>query len=247
MVFPGLDQAAGTITVPLWAAGIAAAAVLIMASLVFGLMLRDGLGAAVGAMAGIGLVVVAATAAYSFSSGFERTEERRALDQRMLELNATAYGSGSYLSCLDADLSKSMESWCEKVIFRSPETVATAGAYVKARLSLLSDGLDFARRSEVTYEDRLAELRRAIEADRFGFVAQIFSPERDALLSSAVLWFCCTMPPAFVPISTTARLTKYWPATNRIGPNANNLKRQSPRLVPYPRDGNYRPLHQFPP
>ena len=177
MVLPGLDQAAGTIMVPLWAAGIAAAAVLIMAILVFGLMLRDSLGAAVGAMAGIGLVLVAATAAYSFSSHFERTEERGALDQRMLELNAAAYASGSYLACLDADLSRSMESWCEKAIFRSPETVATVGAYVKARLSLLSDGLDFARRSEVTYEDRLTDLRRTIEADRFGFVAQIFSRE----------------------------------------------------------------------
>jgi hypothetical protein len=175
MSLSGLDQVAGTITLPLWAAGIAAAVLLIMTILVLGLILRDGLGAVVGSIAGIGLVVVAAVAAYSFSSRFERAEERRALDQRMLELSVMAYAPGSYLACLDASLGKSLENSCEKTIFRSPETVAAAGAYVNARLSLLIDGLDFARRSEVAYEVRLAELRRAIEADRFGFVAQVFS------------------------------------------------------------------------
>jgi hypothetical protein len=179
MTLPGLDQAAGTITLSLWVADVAAAVIAVTVTVLVVCvalsMRRDGLNVVVGTITGVGLVVIAAATAYTFSNLFVRTAERHALDQRMLELTASSYAAGSNLACLDASLSKALEDACEKAIFGSPEMVAAAGAYVNARLSLLIDGLDFARRSEVRYEASLTELRRAIEADRFGLVAQVFA------------------------------------------------------------------------
>ena len=175
MPLPSLDQAAGTITLSLWVAGVAAAALATLVLCVALAIRREGVGMVVGAIAGFGLVVVAAVTAYTFSNRLERADERRALDDRMLELTGSSYTAGSNLACLDASLSKVLEEACEKAIFGSPEMVAAAGAFVNARLSLLFDGLDFAQHSEVRYEARLTELRRAIEADRFGFVAQVLA------------------------------------------------------------------------
>jgi hypothetical protein len=56
-------------------------------------------------------------------------------------------------------------------LFASPESVAAAVAYVSARLALLSDGLEYARRSDPNYETSLAVLRRGLESDRFGVLA----------------------------------------------------------------------------
>jgi hypothetical protein len=174
--FPGLDQAAGTIMLPLWAAGVAVAALILF---LFLAILRVGLRVVIGSITGIGLVVVAAVTAYTFSHRFDRAEERRALDQRMLVLTARAFAPGSALACLDAHFSETVEDSCEKTVFASPEMVAAAIAYMDARLSLLNDGVNFATHSDASYETTLAGLRRAIEADRFGFVAEVLATRRE--------------------------------------------------------------------
>jgi hypothetical protein len=167
-LFPGLDQA-GTITLPLWVAGGAAAALVIS---LFLAMLRVGPRAVIGSIAG---VVLFAIATATFSNRFDRDEERRALDRRMLQLTAAAFAPGSTLACLDANFSETVDDSCEKTVFGSPDTVAAAFAYVDARLSLLTDGLNFASRGEAGYQTKLLALRRAIEADRLGFVAQVLA------------------------------------------------------------------------
>ncbi len=58
-----------------------------------------------------------------------------------------------------------------------PVRKATAGAvaYMAARLTLLADGLAFARRGDPDFAATLAPLRRAIELDRFGIVAHVLA------------------------------------------------------------------------
>ena len=52
---------------------------------------------------------------------------------------------------------------------------AAAVAYMAARLTLLADGLAFARHSDPDFAVSLAGLRRAIELDRFGIAAHVLA------------------------------------------------------------------------
>jgi hypothetical protein len=81
--------------------------------------------------------------------------------------------SGSALACLDANAGEVVERSCEKTLFATPETVAAGIAYIAARLSLLTDGLEYAERIDNSYALQLEGIRRALEADRFGLVAHV--------------------------------------------------------------------------
>jgi hypothetical protein len=84
---------------------------------------------------------------------------------------------GSPLACLDAVAGDTVEAACERLLFGGPETIAAATAYTAARLALLSDGVDYALRANASYEGALPGLRRALETDRFGFVAQVLASQ----------------------------------------------------------------------
>jgi hypothetical protein len=172
MSLPGLDLSAGTITLPLWAAG--AAAGLVVLFLIVAIF-RAGLVVSLGCVVGLGLVAVAVVTAVNLVNRQDRAEERRSLERRLTALTVGAIAPGSPLSCLDANVGEAVEGSCEKTMFASPESVAAATAFVGARLSLLIDGLDFANRIDPNYENALVGLRRGIEADRFGFVAQVLA------------------------------------------------------------------------
>jgi hypothetical protein len=105
----------------------------------------------------------------------ERGAERRALAQRDVELTAQALAPGSTLACLDGAAGEAVENACEKLVFANPQSTASAIAYVAARLSLLSDGIAFARSSDYEFAATLAPLRRAIELDRFGVAAHVLA------------------------------------------------------------------------
>ncbi len=168
---PGVDLSGGTVTLSLWAAGVAAVlAVVLLAAAIF----RAGSGAAVRVVA-VAAAVVIAWLYFDRAAESDRAEERRALDQRLTLLTAQAINAGSILGCLDPNIGETVEGACEKTLFAGPETVAAATAYVAARLSLLEDGTNFANHRDPTYRTTLARLRRAIEADRFGFVAQVLA------------------------------------------------------------------------
>src|SRR6266446_4125807 len=168
---PGVDLSAGTVTLSLWAAGAAAVLpVVLLAAAIF----RAGSGAAVRAV-GIAVAVVIAWLYFDRAAEGDRAEERRALDQRLALLTAQAINAGSILGCLDPNIGDTVEGACEKTLFAGPETVAAATAYVAARLSLLEDGTNFVNHRDPTYRTTLGRLRRAIEADRFGFVAQVLA------------------------------------------------------------------------
>lgn len=101
------------------------------------------------------------------------TAEQQALELSALELAARALVPGSALPCLDAIAGDVVEDACEKAIFASPEATAAAVSYVAAQLSLLASAGDHARRT--TPRLWAAQLRRAIEADRFGIAAHVLS------------------------------------------------------------------------
>lgn len=99
--------------------------------------------------------------------------ERRAIEARASELVARAIAPGSALTCLDA-VSTPVETACEKALFGTPEAVAAAVAYVEARYALLVASAALAAR-DPSYQPAVERLRRGIEDDRFGLVAQVFS------------------------------------------------------------------------
>jgi len=68
-----------------------------------------------------------------------------------------------------------IEDACEKSIFASAEATAAAVSYVAAQLSLLADARDHARWGGANYGNALTNLRRVIEADRFGIVAHVLA------------------------------------------------------------------------
>ena len=109
----------------------------------------------------------------SFGGGSSSASaERRALEQRATELAVRTLAPGSPLACLDALAGENVEIACEKDISASRASVATATSYVAARLALLSDITAYTGRGGDAV-DALLPLRRALEADRFGFLAHV--------------------------------------------------------------------------
>jgi hypothetical protein len=179
---PGLDVASGTLTLPLWAAGAAAGLLVLLLLLA---LFRGGFGTVIAGLARIALVVVAAAVAWKFlnhQAERDRIDERRALDARASELTARVLEPNSVLGCLEPGLGEAVDGSCEKQLFASPETVGAATALVAARWSLLVSGLDYAKR-DPGYEANLDGLRRTLQADRFGFLAQVLSTREGCTLS----------------------------------------------------------------
>jgi hypothetical protein len=88
---------------------------------------------------------------------------------------ARAVAPGSALSCLDELGGEIVETACEKAVFASPEAVSAAVTYVTAKLALVVDGNDHARRVDPTFASKMAPLLTALEIDRFGFVAHVLA------------------------------------------------------------------------
>ena len=101
--------------------------------------------------------------------------ERRALELRGQQLSSQVLIPGSPLACLDALVGESVEAACEKSLFASPATVASASAYVGAQLTLLANMTTFGQRQGIKLEPMMAPLRRSLETDRFGFVAYVLA------------------------------------------------------------------------
>ena len=234
---PGVDLSGGTVTLSLWAAGVAAVlAVVLLAAAIF----RAGSGAAV-RVVGIAVAVAIAWVYFDRAAEGDRAEERRALDQRLTLLTAQAINAGSILGCLDPNIGETVEGACEKTLFAGPETVAAATAYMAARLSLLEDGTNFANHRDPTYRTTLGRLRRAIEADRFGFVAQVLAA-RDgctagkcdavAMLSNAKRINSNLNEHAYEGL--VARNSAAWSTRNRTGEPASAVSGEPPASVQSP-------------
>ena len=124
--------------------------------------------AVVGFGAAFGAIV-----AWAFLAGAavrDLSVERRNLEMRAGQLTAQVLAPGSPLACLDATGGEYVEAACERALFAAPASVAAASSYTSARLALLSDMLAHIKAGG-SLDTILPPLRRALEADRFGFVA----------------------------------------------------------------------------
>jgi hypothetical protein len=176
-VMPGVDAAAGTLAVPTWLAG-AAVAVFVVDILLAAE--RAGGVALITSLFRVGLIAAAVLGAWLYvqlgdvtAKGPNPDSERRALDDRKRALMAGSIAPGSALSCLDKLAGEAVESACEKALFASPESVASAVKYVVAQIELLNDGTAYAGRGDAGYAAEFTPLRTAIEFDRFGLVAHV--------------------------------------------------------------------------
>ena len=171
--FPLFDTATGTLMLPWWSAAVIVAVVVVLVLLA---MMRGGaiiITGGVAAIAFLALVVATVWVGTERAAQRERAEERHALLTRAQDLAAKAATPGSALGCLDAAAGEVVETACERAVFASPESIAAAAAYTAARIALLSDGIDYSVRANTSYEGVMPGLRRALEFDRFGFVAQV--------------------------------------------------------------------------
>ena len=109
-------------------------------------------------------VAVASTIGGSGSVGRGPASETR---------SASAVGSSlPALACLDDLAGDAVLSACEKALFASAESVAAAVSYAASQLERLTNYGDVASANKnMTAE--LAALRRAVERDRYGLIAQV--------------------------------------------------------------------------
>ena len=167
----GLDSDIGGSALRLWvAAGSAAFLVFVCALAIDWTRTRT--------VARVGVVIVGAllgaSLAWTFLNGAavrDLSAERRALEGRAAELNVRTLAPASPLACLDGLAGDNVEAACERALFATPATVATATTYVAARLALLADITAYTKRGGGHIDGALLPLRRGLEADRFGFVA----------------------------------------------------------------------------
>jgi len=174
----GIDPEIGTTVLRLWiAAGSAALLVLFCVLALFQpqLQLTAGPARRVGFVIAGALLGAAMAWAFVNAASGDRGVERRALELRADELGAQGLAPGSPLACLDALAGESVETACEKAIFMSPASVASASSYVAARLRLLANMTNYAARGGADIDGLLTSLRQALEADRFGFVAHVLA------------------------------------------------------------------------
>ena len=160
--------------------GIAAAATALLVIVVCSLALlsrRKGFAAAAGRVVFV-VVAAALTGALTWGvlysparSGQER--QRSALELRAAQLTVQSLMPGSPLACLDTLAGDVVQGACERVVFASPANVATAISYVAAQFALLSDMTDYVRRGGAPLVETLRPLQHSLEADPFGFLAQV--------------------------------------------------------------------------
>ena len=92
-------------------------------------------------------------------------------DKAMDAMAPAQTASLAALSCLDGLAGENVEAACEKALFASPDVTAAAVSYTGRQLTRLTAAAANASRSAANPE--LAAVRRTLERDRFGLVAQV--------------------------------------------------------------------------
>jgi hypothetical protein len=116
-----------------------------------------------------------AWAFFDHPPGRDGTAGQHALEMRADELTTRTLAPGSALACLDAIVGETVGAACEKAVFATPASAATAISYVAARLTLLADMVGYAKAGGAGIETVLVPMRRSLETDRFGLVAHVLA------------------------------------------------------------------------
>ena len=169
-------QIAGWLSPSLVAAAAVSLLIIVVGSLAFPRR-RNG---AAGAVARVLLILIVAGLGGSlswayFDSAATRAHEaeRRALELRAGRLKEQSLKPGSPLACLDAFAGETVQAACERAVFATPASVAAAISYVAAQFTLLAEMTDYARGGGNGIDDTLLPLRHSLEADPFGFLANV--------------------------------------------------------------------------
>jgi hypothetical protein len=128
------------------------------------------IGGTAGAIIAIALVAVLQQVAES-----GQAEARRALLARNTQLTVQAMAPGSALACLDAEPGEKVVNACEMAVFESPQAVAAATAYVRARVGILREAMAESERGEPMLLKELESARRGVARDRFGVAAYVLA------------------------------------------------------------------------
>jgi hypothetical protein len=174
----GVETDIGTSALRLWVAAGSAAGLIALCALAFLSSVRIAPGPLLRASVMAACAILGAGIAWAFLDRGDLgngNAERRGLEMRAEDLGGRALAPGSPLACLDAVTGENVEAACEKALFASPASVAAASSYVAARLNLLASMAAYPRRADPTIDEILLPLRRALEADRFGFVAHVLA------------------------------------------------------------------------
>ncbi|MCR6736301.1 MAG: hypothetical protein NVV83_20415 [Afipia sp.] len=92
------------------------------------------------------------------------------------------------LACLDGLAGESVETACEKALFASADSVAAGVSYTAAQITRLAAFGNAAAANKVMTPE-LNALRRTIERDRYGLVAQVLTTREGCTLSSPCPFF----------------------------------------------------------
>ena len=106
---PGLDPSTGTFTLPLWAAGVAAA---LFVALIVIAVIRAGVTEFGSMIFRVAIVVIAVVFGWTYvtrTADRDRADERRSLDSRAVELVGRAVVPGSAIACLEATNTETVE------------------------------------------------------------------------------------------------------------------------------------------
>lgn len=162
---------------PLW---IATASAALLVVVVCALVLRPSLEGLAAAGGRIFLILLGAALSGSLTWAFlasatlrDQNAERSALELRAAQLTTQSLVPGSSLACLDASAGDTVQAACERAVFASPASVASALSYVAAQFVLLSDMTDFAKRGGTRIDDALVSLQGSLQADPFGLLAYV--------------------------------------------------------------------------
>lgn len=92
------------------------------------------------------------------------------------------------LACLDGLAGESVEAACEKALFASADSAAAGVSYTAAQISRLA-AFGTAVNANKTMTPELNALRRSIERDRYGLVAQVLRAREGCTLSAPCPFF----------------------------------------------------------
>jgi hypothetical protein len=208
----GVDLQGVARAFPLIAAGSAALLVVIVCALAFGSSDKG----FVLARWRIVLILVAAMLSASLTWVFlddaaigSQNAERSALKLRAGQLIAQSLTPGSPLACLDKLAGDTVQAACERAVFASPASVASAISYVAAQFALLSDITEYAERGGSHIDDTLLPLRAALETDPFGFLAYVLVA-RDGCTSEHCPPFALLSDPSHVRTNIIAQTLPHY-------------------------------------
>jgi hypothetical protein len=115
------------------------------------------------------------------------TPNRPAIANLAAAFQAPVPASLPALSCLDGIAGESVENACEKALFSSADSTAAAVSYAASQISRLA-AFGSATAADKIMTPELKALRRTIERDRYGLVAQVLTT-RDGCTSTSCPFF----------------------------------------------------------